>query len=420
MSFSDFALIPELEKAIVAEGYTTPTPIQTLTIPLVRDGHDVVACAQTGTGKTAAFALPMIQRIRDQKKNKGPAGPKQGNFRTPTVSAVVMVPTRELATQVAASFGKLGQFAGVRSFAIFGGVSHRPQITALRRGVDVLIATPGRLLDLVRQHAVKLSEVRTLVLDEADQMLDMGFIDDLRRIVSFIPKERQTLMFSATMPDSIRKLTTEWLNDPTSVAVPTESTTPEKLVQAVYYVETSEKREALVQLLRSQPQDARTLVFCRTKRGVDKVMQFLQDSRINALAIHGNKSQNARNIALEAFRSGQNNVLVATDVASRGLHISNIATVVNFELPDTPESYVHRIGRTARANAAGSSITFCSSQERHKLRMIERLTRQPVMEVRLPGDEDKPISREAKPRHPKRGPFPPRRKSYPRRRAAAC
>lgn len=397
MSFSDFQLHPKLNQAVEAEGYTEATPIQKLAIPLVRDGYDVIGCAQTGTGKTAAFALPTLDRLVRAKERGEDKSSSASRSRTPAVKVLVLVPTRELASQVSASFAKYGRFSGMRTLMVYGGVSPRPQITALRRGIDILIATPGRLLDLVRQHAVRLDEVRTLILDEADQMLDMGFIDDLRRIVSFIPQQRQTLMFSATMPDPIRKLTTEWLRDPRSIAVPQESKTPVRLQQAVYYVEQRLKPNALVQLLRNQPKGSRTLVFCRTKRGVDKVIKHLDGANISAIAIHGNKTQNARQNALRDFRSGYISVMVATDIASRGLHIDDVSTVVNYELPDTPESYIHRIGRTARANASGSSLTFCAPEERYKLRQIERLTRQPVLEVRLPGDDDEGVVAEAAP-----------------------
>lgn len=406
MDFSQFNLHPALSQALAGKGYTRPTPIQIESIPVILEGHDLLGCAQTGTGKTAAFALPTLQRMQQAAQDEAKSGGSSGRARTRPVRTLVLVPTRELATQVCQSYQAYGAHTGLRAFAVFGGVSIRPQVAALRKGIDILIATPGRLLDLTRQHAVKLNQVSTLILDEADQMLDMGFIEDLKRIVSYVPQDRQTLMFSATMPMSIRQLASQWLRNPREIAVKRESATPSRIEQAVCFVEQRHKPHFLEKVLRDQGR-ARTLVFCRTKHGADKVVRHLEKCGIAAIAIHGNKTQNARQNALRAFKAGTHTILVATDIASRGLHIDAIDTVVNYELPETAEIYVHRIGRTARAEASGKSLTLCAPEERHKLRQVERLTRKALNEVKIdvdvnrlpaPAPASNPVQASAEPR----------------------
>ncbi|HZN33006.1 MAG TPA: DEAD/DEAH box helicase [Pirellulaceae bacterium] len=369
MSFSELQLSDPLRRAVESAGYHTATPIQLEAIPPLLAGRDLVGCAQTGTGKTAAFALPTLQRLQQLGKNQ-PGQPRSRHIRT-----LVLAPTRELATQIGESFRTYGRFTGLRHTVIFGGVGQNPQVKALAHGVEIVVATPGRLLDLMNQGFVDLSRVEILILDEADQMLDMGFIRDLRRIVSRVPRQRQTLLFSATMPAEIRGLADEWLRDPVSVSVVPHSTPAERIEQSVYHVEKRAKPQLLAQYLREQAA-RRTLVFTRTKHGADKLVKSLVQSGIRAEAIHGNKSQNARQRALAQFKSQHPPVLVATDVAARGLDIDEVSHVVNFDLPMTPELYVHRIGRTARAGAAGIAVTFCDREERGMLREIERLTRQ--------------------------------------------
>jgi ATP-dependent RNA helicase RhlE len=365
MSFADLKLSDSLLRAVQGEGYEVATPIQTQAIPIVLSGRDLFGCAQTGTGKTAAFALPTLQRLNE--KGAPPHGRR--------VRALVLAPTRELASQIGESFRAYGRFTGLKHTVIFGGVGQNPQVRALQHGVDILVATPGRLLDLMNQGYVNLAHVQVLILDEADQMLDMGFIHDLRKIVARVPRERQTLLFSATMPPEIRKLADQWLRDPLSVSVAPQGTTVERVDQSVYFVEKKTKSQFLADYLRGQ-QAQRALVFTRTKHGADKLVKSLIKDGIRAEAIHGNKSQNARERALSAFKSNKPPVLVATDIAARGLDVDAVTHVVNFDLPMTPEIYVHRIGRTARAGAEGIAITLCDREERGMLREIERLTRQ--------------------------------------------
>jgi ATP-dependent RNA helicase RhlE len=369
MSFENLSLIDELLRAVRAESYTEPTPIQTQAIPPALEGRDVLGCAQTGTGKTAAFTLPTLQRLFARSAAARGA-------RTP-VRALILTPTRELAAQIGETFRALGRFLPLRSTVIFGGVGYDAQERALRAGVEVLVATPGRLLDHLGRGTLSLAQVEVLILDEADQMLDMGFIHDVRKIVAKVPRERQTLFFSATMPPSIRALADEWLKSPVEVSVAPPATTVERVAQALYFVETADKRGLLESLL-GRPEVTRALVFSRTKHGANKIAKWLDAAGIRAEPIHGNKSQNARERALASFKKGATRVLVATDLAARGLDIDEVSHVLNFDLPNVPEVYVHRIGRTARAGAEGVAWSFCNEEEREYLRDIERVTRQRI------------------------------------------
>jgi ATP-dependent RNA helicase RhlE len=365
MSFVELNLSESLLRAVREAEYHTATPIQTEAIPPILAGRDVLGSAQTGTGKTAAFALPTLQRLCGRMPTE----------RCRPVRMLVLAPTRELASQIADSFRTYGRYTGLRHAVIFGGVGQQPQVKALQRGVDILVATPGRLLDLMNQGFVDLSRVETLILDEADQMLDMGFIHDLRRIVGRVPRQRQTLLFSATMPAEIRRLADQWLQNPIEVSVAKNSAPAERIEQSIYFVDRGNKPQLLAHYLREQ-QAQRALVFIKTKHGADKLVRTLNRAGIRAEAIHGNKSQNARQRALAEFKSQRPPVLVATDIAARGLDIDGVSHVINFDLPMTAESYVHRIGRTARAGAAGTAVTFCDREERGMVREIERLTRQ--------------------------------------------
>ncbi|RIK72980.1 MAG: DEAD/DEAH box helicase [Planctomycetota bacterium] len=391
MKFADLDLAPALLKAVADQGYETATPIQADAIPPILAGRDLVGCAQTGTGKTAAFALPTLQRIlasvQAHKKpamaspvaaqaKPRPAADRSDNSRRKT-RALVLAPTRELASQIAASFAAYGKFTALRHAVVYGGVSQFHQVKALQHGVDALIATPGRLLDLMQQGHVDLRHVEALILDEADQMLDMGFLPDLRRIIARVPRQRQTLMFSATMPEAIRKLADEWLRDAVSLSVAPVGTPAAKVDQFVYFVEKASKAALLQAWLENTP-STRTLVFARTKHGADKIVRHLSRGKIRAAAIHGNKSQSARERTLEQFKSNRPPVLVATDIAARGLDVKDISHVVNYDLPETPETYVHRIGRTGRAGAAGAAVSFCSAEEVKHLRGIEQLTRRRI------------------------------------------
>ena len=363
--FVSLGLIEPLARALSEEGYTQPSPIQLQAIPHVLAGKDILGCAQTGTGKTAAFALPLLQRLWNERTARTPRGTR----------VLVLVPTRELATQVNESFGTYGRHLSLLRTTIFGGVSQQAQIRALAPGVDILVATPGRLLDLINQKRVILSSVETLVLDEADRMLDMGFINDIRKLLVLMPNRRQTLLFSATMPDTITKLSANILKNPIRVTVTPVASTVDQISQHVLFVDRSDKRSLLGEVLRD-PAMTRAIVFTRTKHGADRLAdQLRRNHRVGAEAIHGNKSQGARQRALEDFRSGRARVLVATDIAARGIDIDGITHVINFELPNDPESYVHRIGRTARAGATGVALSFCDSSERDQLRDIERLTK---------------------------------------------
>jgi len=365
--FSELGLSAPLLSALAAEGYSAPTPIQSEAIPPVLSGRDLCGIAQTGTGKTAAFALPILQRLSAVPRR--PAGQ--------TCRALVLSPTRELASQIADSFRAYGGELPLSTAVVFGGVPIGRQRQQLARGVDVLVATPGRLLDLIDSGWLNLSSVQVLVLDEADRMLDLGFIHALRRIVKLLPRQRQTLLFSATMPKSIATLAEQYLTDPIKIVVAPAATTVERVEQSVVFVPSDRKRGLLANFLRD-PAFERVLVFTRTKHGADRVVRHLDDSGIAATAIHGNKSQPQRERALAAFRAGDARVLVATDIAARGIDVEGVSHVVNFELPNVPEDYVHRIGRTARAGATGVAIAFCSDEERPYLRDIEKLTRRSV------------------------------------------
>jgi len=366
--FKDLNLNASILEALTQKGYTQPTPIQLAAIPGVMEGRDLLGIAQTGTGKTAAFALPILHRLAANRK---PA-PKRG------CRALVLSPTRELATQIADSFKAYGAKLGFSVATIFGGVGHGPQRQALARGVDVIVAAPGRLLDHLGERDADLSQTEIFVLDEADQMLDMGFIDPIRRIVRHLPKVRQNLFFSATMPADIEKLANELLNaDPLKVSVAPPSTTVERVNQRVVFIEANRKRGLLTELFADEA-FKRVLVFTRTKRGADKVARILETGGVPASAIHGNKSQNQRERALAEFKDGKVRALVATDIAARGIDIASVTHVVQFELPEVPEQYVHRIGRTARAGRDGSAVAFCAEDERQLLRDIERTTRQKI------------------------------------------
>jgi ATP-dependent RNA helicase RhlE len=372
MTFEELKLSEPLLRAVKAEGYTTPTPIQQRAIPPALTGQDVLGCAQTGTGKTAAFALPILHRLSAGR----PPPPAQGR----PIRVLILTPTRELASQIADSFQAYGRFTGLSWAVIFGGVGQHAQEQTLRRGVDVLIATPGRLLDLMGQGLVSYKALEVFVLDEADRMLDMGFIHDVKRVIATLPPKRQTLFFSATMPPEIQSLAQGILKSPVRVEVTPESTTAETVEQKMFFVEREQKRHLLVHLL-GDTSIRRALVFTRTKHGANRVAKHLLSSRITAEAIHGNKSQNARERALASFKDGSCRVLVATDIAARGIDIEGITHVINFDLPNIPESYVHRIGRTGRAGAVGTALSFCDGEERAYLRDIERTIRRhvPVM-----------------------------------------
>jgi ATP-dependent RNA helicase RhlE len=362
--FTDLGLAEQLLKALASEGYTTPTPIQAQAIPSILQGRDLLGAAQTGTGKTAAFALPLIQRLLSQPRR----------METRSVRALILSPTRELAAQIETSIRAYAQFTTIKSTVVFGGVPVGKQIRALGQHIDILVATPGRLLDLVDQRAVSLREIEYLVLDEADQMLDLGFVHALRRIATLIPKKRQTLLFSATMPKPIREIAGAYLTDPVEVSVAPVATTAEKIDQRVVFTQPGDKPALLAKTL-SVPEMERAIVFTRTKHGADKVVRQLEISGIKSAAIHGNKSQGQRERALGAFRDGELRILVATDIAARGIDVDGISHVVQFDLPNVAETYVHRIGRTARAGASGIAIAFCTPEERGDLASIEKLTR---------------------------------------------
>jgi ATP-dependent RNA helicase RhlE len=369
-SFSELELIEPLQRAIRAKNYTTPTSIQVKAIPHLLKGRDLLGTAQTGTGKTAAFALPILQRLAGAAR---PAGSR-------ACRALVVTPTRELAAQIEASFADYGRYLRLSRAVIFGGVGQGPQVKVLARGVDILIATPGRLLDLMNQGFVRLDRLEVFVLDEADRMLDMGFIHDVRKIVKALPGQRQSLFFSATMPAEVAKLADGLLTDPVRVAVHPVASTAERIEQRVMFVEKADKRPLLSEVLKDPGID-RALIFARTKHGANRIAEQLARSGVQADAIHGNKSQTARTRALERFRTGAGRILVATDIAARGIDVEGISHVINYDLPNVPESYIHRIGRTARAGRSGIAISFCDAEERAYLRDIESLikTRIPVV-----------------------------------------
>jgi ATP-dependent RNA helicase RhlE len=363
-SFSQLEIIEPIRRALHTEGYSVPTPIQAQAIPLLLAGRDLLGCAQTGTGKTAAFAIPILTRLAGTARREGLRGPR----------ALVLAPTRELASQIGESFATYGRHLPLRHVVVFGGVGQKPQVDGIRRGAEILVATPGRLLDLMQQGHVRLDGVEALVLDEGDRMLDMGFIQPIRRIVAAVPRQRQTMLFSATLPPDIVALASGMLHNPATVSVTPTASTAEKVSQWVLHVQTNNKRNLLAEVLRDRAM-ARVLVFTRTKHGANRVAEHLNRGGVCTEAIHGNKSQSARERALAGFKKGNVRVLVATDIASRGIDVDGITHVINFELPNEPESYVHRIGRTGRAGAAGIALSFCDPSERTFLRDIERLTR---------------------------------------------
>ncbi len=376
--FSNLGLSKPILAALAAKGYSTPTPIQLQAIPPLLEGRDLCGIAQTGTGKTAAFALPALQYLSENNQRPAPL----------TCRMLVLAPTRELAAQIAMSFRDYGKQLRVSVETVFGGVPIGKQIRAMSQGVDVLVATPGRLLDLIDQRALSLRNVEIFVLDEADQMLDLGFIHALKRIDTLLPKKRQSLFFSATMPKTIADLGARFLNDPVRVSVAPQATTAERVEQYVTFVSQSEKQALLTISLQTIENMDRALVFTRTKHGADKVVKHLHAANIGCAAIHGNKSQPQRTQALQAFRTGQIKILIATDIAARGIDVSGVSHVFNYELPNVPEQYVHRIGRTARAGADGIAISFVDGEERGWLRQIERLTRVQLEPKALPEDFD--------------------------------
>lgn len=363
MSFDKLNLISPIREALKTEGYTEPTLIQEQAIPPLLGGKDLIGCAQTGTGKTAAFAIPILQILSEEQRNlKAPR----------IIKALVVTPTRELAIQIGDSFTAYGQYLGLKNTVIFGGVPQKPQTDALKAGVDILIATPGRLLDLINQRFISLRQVKFFVLDEADRMLDMGFINDVKKIISHLPKTRQTMLFSATMPPEIAKLVNSITIDPVRVAVTPISSTVDIIEQAVYFVGKKDKKLLLIHLLQDKA-IASALVFSRTKHGANKIIKDLAKADIQAAAIHGNKSQGARQLALNNFKAKKTRVLVATDIAARGIDVEELSHVINYDLPNIPETYVHRIGRTGRAGLGGVALSFCDTEEKPYLKDIQKL-----------------------------------------------
>jgi ATP-dependent RNA helicase RhlE len=369
-SFADLALVEPLQRALSEANYLVPTPIQANAIPPLLAGRDLLGVAQTGTGKTAAFALPMLQLLSTQRT---PPGARSAR-------ALVLTPTRELAVQIDESFRTYGHHLGLRHTVVYGGVGQKPQVDTLARGVDILVATPGRLLDLMSQGHVRFDKLSIFVLDEADRMLDMGFIRDVRKVVAVLPRQRQTLLFSATMPQEIGSLAQSLLSDPVRVEVTPVSSTVERIDQRVYFVDSANKRPLLAAMLQDTA-ITRALVFTRTKHGANRLAEHLGRAAIHTEVIHANKSQSARQRALENFRAGRVRVLVATDIAARGIDIEGISHVINYDLPEVPESYVHRIGRTARASASGTALSLCGAEEQKLLRNIEKLTRRAIAVV---------------------------------------
>lgn len=362
-TFKELQLIEPIQKALEAQGYETPTPIQQQAIPHVLQGKDLFGCAQTGTGKTAAFAIPILQQLALRETEKGKR----------KISTLILTPTRELATQIEENFQEYGKNLDLRTAVIFGGVNQNNQVKRLQNGVDILVATPGRLLDLISQKYISLAHIEIFVLDEADRMLDMGFIHDVKKLLTIIPKKRQTLFFSATMPDSILSLANSILTNPVKVEVTPASTTAETIQQSVYFIDKDNKNLLLLDNLRKDIHDS-VLVFTRTKHGADKIVKFLEKNNVKSAAIHGNKSQNARQRALDNFKSKEIKVLVATDIAARGIDIDNLLYVINYDLPNIPETYVHRIGRSGRAGAKGIAISYCNYEEKAYLKDIQKIT----------------------------------------------
>ncbi|MFP5041029.1 DEAD/DEAH box helicase [Parasediminibacterium sp. JCM 36343] len=374
MTFNDMGLISPIMQALQEEGYSTPTPIQAQAIPQILSGKDLLGCAQTGTGKTAAFAIPILQLLDAQKKIA----------KTPGIKVLILTPTRELAIQIGESLVAYGRHLNNKHLVIFGGVNQHSQVQALQKGMDIVIATPGRLLDLMNQGYVHLDKLTTFVLDEADRMLDMGFVHDVKRIITKIPAKRQTLFFSATMPSDIQQLANSILTNPVKVEVSPVSSTADTIEQKLFYVDKGNKKDLLAHLLKDTAINS-ALVFTRTKHGANKVAEHLTRLGIETQAIHGNKSQNARQEALSNFKSGKNRVLVATDIASRGIDIDELSHVINFELPNIPETYVHRIGRTGRAGFSGIAFSFCDAEEKEFLRDIHK-----VIGKQIPVDREHP------------------------------
>ena len=375
MSFAKINLIKPIQKALSEEGYTVPTPIQKQAIPIILEKKDLLGCAQTGTGKTAAFAVPILQMLYNEKKV---------GYKKRTIRSLIVTPTRELAIQIGDSFSAYGKHTGLKNVVVFGGVRQKAQTDKLLAGVDILIATPGRLLDLMNQNYIILNHIELFVLDEADRMLDMGFINDVKKIISKLPSKRQSLFFSATMPPEIVKLARTILVKPIKIEVTPESPTVEAIKQSIYYVDKSDKKDLLIHLLKD-PAIASALVFTRTKHGADKVVKFLNKVNILSQAIHGNKSQNARQRALNNFKTKQTRVLVATDIAARGIDIDELSHVINFEIPNIPETYVHRIGRTGRAGLGGVALSLCDREENAYLKEISKL-----ISISIPVIEDHP------------------------------
>ncbi len=372
MLFEDLSLSKSIQRAVFEEGYTNPTPIQEKSIPIILAGKDLVGCAQTGTGKTAAFAIPIIHHLHRMVGS---------SKKTKQIRCLVVTPTRELAVQIGESFDTYGKYTNLRQLTVFGGVSQVPQVDQLKKGVDILIATPGRLLDLHKQGFVDFDHLHFLVLDESDLMLDMGFINDVRKIVKLVPTNRQTLLFSATMPMAIRELADTFLNNPEYVSVTPVSSTAEIIKQQIYFVDKSDKRALLYHLIRNENLK-NVLVFVRTKHGADNVVKALKKQGINAEAIHGDKSQTARQRVLDNFKNKEISVLVATDIAARGIDIESLPYVINFDLPNIPETYVHRIGRTGRAGNGGISISFCGKDEEPYWKDIQKLIKVDVKVIK--------------------------------------
>jgi ATP-dependent RNA helicase RhlE len=383
MKFRDLQIIEPIQKALKEQGYDQPTPIQEQSIPILLDGKDLLGCAQTGTGKTAAFAIPILQHLSDSLE---PDNPRR------SIRSLVITPTRELAIQIADSFTTYGQYTDIKNTVIYGGVKQQKQVKRLKAGVDILVATPGRLLDLMNQGFVSLKDVEYFVLDEADQMLDMGFIHDIKKVIAQLPKKRQSLFFSATMPPAIVSLSKSILGNPERVTITPEKATAEKVEQHLFYVSNGNKIKLLINLLQTDLITS-SIVFSRTKHGANKIVKQLLNAEISAEAIHGNKSQPARQRALSNFKDGTTRILVATDIAARGIDVDDVSHVINYHLPNIPETYVHRIGRTGRANASGIALSFCAVDERPFLRDIEKLINQQIeviSEHPYPDDSEEP------------------------------
>ncbi len=372
VTFADLPLAQPLQRALAEKGYTHPSPIQARSIPPVVEGRDMIGIAQTGTGKTAAFALPILHRL---SQNPGPR-------RSRHPRALILTPTRELAAQIADNIERYGAYVDINHTVIFGGVGERPQINALNRGVDIVIATPGRLQDLINQKHAALSFIEIFVLDEADRMLDMGFAPVVKKIIALLPRKRQSLLFSATMPSAIQEIAHSLLHDPVTVTITPEASTAERVEQQLCHVTNKADKHRLLMHHLLEYKEGLVLVFSRTKHGADKIVRALEQDGVHAYAIHGNKSQGARTRALEAFRSGKSRVLVATDIAARGIDVKGISLVINYDLPDEPEAYVHRIGRTARAGAEGLAITYCAPEELSVLRDVQKTIRQEIPVIR--------------------------------------